>query len=75
MIRILMVCQKLDQRHQAWYLVIGKLLYAIGVDRKAILLGVVLSQGGNLYSKETHIRETRVPWGECPVPKGIIKGR
>ena len=43
--------------------------------QEAILLGVVLSQGGNPHSKEAHIRESRVPWGECPVPKGIIKGR
>ena len=53
---------------------IGKLLYAIGVDRKVILVEVVHNQGGNPYIKETHIRETRVPWGECPVPR-IIKGK
>ena len=45
-----MVCLKLSQRHQVWYLMIERLLCAIGVE-KVILLGVAHNQGGNPHIK------------------------
>ena len=64
------VCLKLSQRHQVWCLIIGRVLCAIGVDKKAILLGVAHNEGGN-----PHVKKTSFPWGGRPAPKGNIKGK
>ena len=59
-----MVCLKLSQRHQVWCLMIGRLLCAIGVEKKAILLGVAHNQGRN-----PHIREISFPWEAALPPR------